>query len=40
MPPPHSEFKGKGTIDEVFGKQIKKILGDAKVLAAQKRNHA
>ena len=33
--PPHSEFRGVGSVEKALNKEVKKILEDAKVLAAQ-----
>lgn len=33
--PPHSEFRGVGSVEESLNKEVKKILDDAKVLSAQ-----
>ena len=33
--PPHSEFRGVGSVEESLNKEIKKIMSDAKVLSAQ-----
>jgi nucleotide-binding universal stress UspA family protein len=33
--PPHSEFRGVGSVEESLNKEVKKILDEAKVLAAQ-----
>jgi len=33
--PPHSEFRGVASVEKAFNKEVKKILEDAKVLAAQ-----
>lgn len=33
--PPHSEFKGVGSVEESLNKQVKKIMEEAKLLAAQ-----
>jgi nucleotide-binding universal stress UspA family protein len=33
--PPHSEFKGVGSVENAFNKQIKKFMAEAKNLAAQ-----
>ena len=33
--PPHSEFRGVGSVDEAHNKEIKKMMSDAKTLAAQ-----
>ncbi len=33
--PPHSEFKGVGSVEKSFNKQVKKFMDEAKVLAAQ-----
>ena len=33
--PPHSEFRGVGSVDESLNREVKKFLGDAKLLAAQ-----
>ena len=33
--PPHSEFKGVGSVEEAFNVEIKKWMGEAKTLAAQ-----
>ena len=33
--PPHSEFRGVGSVEESLNKEVKKIMDDAKVLAAQ-----
>jgi nucleotide-binding universal stress UspA family protein len=33
--PPHSEFRGVGSVEEAHNKEIKKIMSDAKKLAAQ-----
>lgn len=33
--PPHSEFRGVGSVRESLNKEIKKLMEDAKVLAAQ-----
>lgn len=33
--PPHSEFRGIGSVEKAFNKEVKKILEDAKVLAAK-----
>lgn len=33
--PPHSEFRGVGSVNEAHLKEVKKFLNDAKVLAAQ-----
>ena len=33
--PPHSEFKSVGTLEEAFNKEIKKIMSESKILAAQ-----
>jgi nucleotide-binding universal stress UspA family protein len=33
--PPHSEFRGVGSVEESLNKEVKKIMSDAKVLAAQ-----
>lgn len=30
--PPHSEFKGVGSVEKAFNKQVKKFMGDAKIL--------
>ena len=33
--PPHSEFRGVGSVEKSLNKEVKKIMGEAKVLAAQ-----
>ena len=33
--PPHSEFRGVGSVEKALNKEVKKIMNDAKVLAAQ-----
>ena len=33
--PPHSEFRGVGSVEKSFNTEVKKIMGDAKVLAAK-----
>ena len=33
--PPHSEFKGVGSVENSLNKQVKKFMEDAKLLAAQ-----
>ena len=33
--PPHSEFRGVGSVEKSLNKEVKKILGEAKLLAAQ-----
>ena len=33
--PPHSEFRGIGSVEKAFNSQIKKFMEDAKVLAAK-----
>jgi nucleotide-binding universal stress UspA family protein len=33
--PPHSEFRGVGSVEKSFNKEIKKIMNDAKLLSAQ-----
>ena len=33
--PPHSEFRGVGSVEKSLNKEVKKILEEAKVLAAQ-----
>ncbi|MGH1567315.1 MAG: universal stress protein [Nitrosopumilus sp.] len=33
--PPHSEFRGIGSVEKAFNKQIKKFMEEAKILAAQ-----
>ena len=33
--PPHSEFRGVGSVEKSFNTEVKKIMDDAKVLAAQ-----
>lgn len=33
--PPHSEFKGVGSVEKSLNKEVKKIMDDAKLLAAQ-----
>ena len=33
--PPHSEFRGVGSVEKSFNTEVKKIMEDAKVLAAQ-----
>ncbi len=33
--PPHSEFKGVGSVEKALNKEVKKFMNDAKVLAAQ-----
>ena len=33
--PPHSEFRGVGSVEESLNEEVKKIMGNAKVLAAQ-----
>jgi nucleotide-binding universal stress UspA family protein len=33
--PPHSEFRGVGSVEESLNKEVKKILDEAKLLAAQ-----
>jgi nucleotide-binding universal stress UspA family protein len=33
--PPHSEFRGVGSVEKSLNKEIKKIMDDAKLLAAQ-----
>ncbi len=35
MRPPHSEFRGVGSVEKSLNKEIKKIMDDAKLLAAQ-----
>ena len=33
--PPHSEFRGVGSVEKSFNKEVKKFLNDAKLLAGQ-----
>ncbi len=33
--PPHSEFRGVGSVDKSLNREVKKFMGDAKTLAAQ-----
>ena len=33
--PPHTEFQGVGSVEKSLNKEVKKIMGDAKLLAAQ-----
>lgn len=33
--PPHSEFRGVGSVEKSLNKEVKKFLGEAKLLAAQ-----
>ncbi len=33
--PPHSEFKGVGSVEKSLNKEVKKFMGEAKTLAAQ-----
>jgi len=33
--PPHSEFRGVGSVEKSLNKEVKKFMEDAKVLAAQ-----
>ena len=33
--PPHSEFKSIGALEDAFNKEIKKIMSESKILAAQ-----
>lgn len=33
--PPHSEFKGVGSVEKALNKQVQKFMDDAKLLAAQ-----
>ncbi len=33
--PPHSEFKGVGSVEKSFNKEVKKFMEEAKTLAAQ-----
>jgi nucleotide-binding universal stress UspA family protein len=33
--PPHSEFRGVGSVEESLNEEVKKIMNNAKVLAAQ-----
>jgi len=33
--PPHSEFRGVGSVEKSLNKEVKKIMDDAKLLAAQ-----
>ena len=33
--PPHSEFKGVGSVEKSLNKEVEKFMGDAKLLAAQ-----
>jgi len=33
--PPHSEFRGVGSVEKILSKEVKKLMNDAKVLAAQ-----
>ena len=33
--PPHSEFRGVGSVEKSLNKEIKKIMDDSKLLAAQ-----
>jgi len=33
--PPHSEFRGVGSVEKLLNTQVKKIMAEAKVLAAQ-----
>ena len=33
--PPHSEFKGVGSVEEAYNINMKKFIGEAKTLAAQ-----
>jgi nucleotide-binding universal stress UspA family protein len=33
--PPHSEFRGVGSVEDSLNEEVKKIMGNAKVLAAQ-----
>jgi len=33
--PPHSEFRGVGSVEDSLNEEVKKIMNDAKVLAAQ-----
>ena len=33
--PPHTEFRGVGSVEKSLNKEVKKFMGDAKLLAAQ-----
>ncbi len=33
--PPHSEFRGVGSVEKALNKEVKKIMEDAKILAAK-----
>lgn len=33
--PPHSEFRGIGSVEKAFNKEVERIMDDAKVLAAK-----
>lgn len=33
--PPHSEFRGVGSVEKSLNKEVKKFLGEAKILAGQ-----
>ena len=33
--PPHSEFKGVGSVEKSLNREVKKFMGEAKLLAAQ-----